>query len=355
MVLFFLLVILIIVFQGQLIRNKKLFLVVAFFEVLVLSGLRVPDGAGSDTYAYCEIFTELSNSSFTEILGSFTHEIGFYLMCHYLSFISKDPQILIFFSSLMMTLSVFTFINKKSRIPWLSVVLYITLLFFFNNLNLMRFGLAGSFLLLSYDSIIQRRLLKFLFYVVVASMFHFSALIFIIAYYIYPLVLNVKKIILISVPFIIVAYAFQFAFSLLIVLNPRYSSYDSGFGEFYQSSFANYLIALVNLFVLIFVYKNGGKNLKELEGDEKFYFLSVFISCIFSIMAIKVMVITRFVMMFSIVEIVYIANVLYCMPKLKRQKFILIILIATVTQTMVVLTYKPEWYFINPYSNILLK
>ena len=351
----YLLLILVLWLQGKTIKNRKLFLFIAFLEMTFVSGLRVQVlGIGADTEYYCNHYVELSSYKFEYLFQSFYFEMGFDVFCKCLSFISKNPQFLIFATQALMNGLVVRFVARNTHNCWLGVFLYITLMFFFGAMNTMRFCLACSILLQATDFIIERRFVRFSMIVIVASLFHFSALMFFGLYFLYAIRPTKRNLFYLTIPFILALVLFYALFNTLIQINPRYSSYDSGNGEFYQSSVANILILLVNLLFLIFISIKNNRQVHNLCGRDKLFFLCIFLSVCFSAMAIKVMMITRFVTMFSMMEIVAVPNVLNSIRNIKsRRMWTDIIILGTLSQVITILALRPEWYQVTPYKNWL--
>lgn len=335
-------------------KYRKPYIILALIEIVFIAGFRLPVDEASDTYAYTLMYREIAGvTKFVDLLD-FGYEIGFYTFCWLLSKISKDPQLLIFASSLFMVGCVLKFIYTHSKDVWLSVVLYITMMHFFFALNGMRFAMACSVLLYATDYIVNRKALKFFLVVVLAMSLHFTAIVYVIAYFLYPFKLDKKRMFFIAIPFYLVSKFFVSVFNILIMLNPRYVSYDSGQGEFYQSSFANILIFILNLYFFYIVCKKERIPLEKLQGVNKYYMIACYVTVLFSLMAIDVMMITRFVTMFSIFFIVYIPNLLKqnC-SKIVYKRWVTTLLIITIAQVIVILTYRPEWYLVTPYRNFL--
>jgi len=297
---------------------------------------------------------ELANSSFSELFSFFYFEIGFDIFCKFLTLFSKNPQFLIFVTQILMNGIVCMFALKKSNIPWLSVMLYITMMFFFNAMNAMRFCMACSILLLSVDYAVKRKFIKFALLVVGASMFHFTALLFFIIYFIYPFRITVKSTLIMLGVFLVVFAAFYSIFSIIIQINPKYSSYESG-GEFAQSAFANYFIMAERVAVLAFILRFIRPKVKHLNGYGRYYYWCCFIAVLFSLSAIKIMMMSRFVVMFSIMEIVMIPMVLARLPKKRRAFWTNAIIVLSIIQVVVIMSFRPEWYQVTPYHNYLFQ
>ena len=353
MYIFYLLIFLLLL-QGLIIpcdskNGKRLFLVLSLIELQVVAGLRVP--VGGDTEYYTKLFLEISRTPFKQLFH-IGLEKGFVLFCYLLSFISKRPQTLVFFSSLLLNVLVLYYIYKKSKIVWLSVFLYVSLMAFFNAMNLMRFAIAYTILLYANDYVVKRQYVRLTAVLLLAASFHFSSLMYAIIYFIYPMKLTKKNMVAVAIPFGILALSFNYAFQLLVQLNVRYTSYGVH-GVFYQSAYANILEFLISLVVFGFaVWCN--KKIAYLKDEEKLYMWMLFIAMIFTLMSINVMIVIRFSALFALITIVYLPNLLSRMSYNQRDAWIFVISLFAILKMAVVLTYRSAWYFALPYRNWLL-
>lgn len=331
-------------------RGIKVYLILAFIELQIVSGLRLP--TAGDTEYYTDLFVDVSQMPLTESLD-LGLEKGFMLFLYLVSLINSKPQSILFFSSLFLNSFVLYYIYKKSKIPWLSVVLYVTLMFFFSGMNLMRFAMACTVLLYSNDYIVQRKPIKFLAILIVASSFHFSTLIYGIVYFLYPMQLKYKNFVSIATPLVVLSFIILPVFQILIQINPRYTSYAEA-DEFYQSAYANVLEFLFNFCIFLFLTYSYKWKLKEIVGINKLYMWLTFLSVVYAFMSINVMIIIRFVSLCSLIYVIYIANVISEMPKLKQQRWIILFMLVTIAKMAVILTYRPEWYFGEPFNHLFL-
>ena len=175
-------------------EGKRLYLILAFLEMQIVSGFRVAEDG--DTYFYGLYFSEMASMSFHEVISLGT-EIGYYLFSFVLSRFSSNPQTIIFATAALVNFLVLRFIYKKSNSVWLSVIVYITFMFFFSSVNLIRNSIAYSILLYSNDFILKRKFSIFLLIVALAGSFHFSAFFYFPMYFLYKMNLDKKNIILI--------------------------------------------------------------------------------------------------------------------------------------------------------------
>lgn len=350
----FLFLIFILIVQGQIVKNRNAYLILAFVELTLVSGFRLPVlDIGSDTENYCDLYTQYKYYSWLDFT-SYHSEIGFDLLCYILYRINSSPKFLVISTQILMNASVLYVINKKSSIVWLSVVLYITLMFYFSAMNLMRFCLSISILLFTIEPVKNRRFIKFLFLMFVAVSFHFSSIIFFALYFLYPLRCNIKNSLIISIPILGLSISLMSVYSILLLISPHYAAYGTD-GDFYSSSFANILIFALNFLCLLFIIKSNNISPLLYEGDDRFFFWSIFLSVVFALVGIKIMMAVRFVWLFSIFEIIMLPNVVSRINNsAKRRRWILVWLIITISQVIVILTFRPEWYGILPYKNWLI-
>jgi len=344
--------ILLLIIQGQFIKDRKVLVFLSFIELVFIAGFRLPVlDVGSDTEWYYYKYLDFKSYKLS-YFDHYYNEIGFDFFCYILSKINSHPQFLLFATQVFMTFSILNLVKKKSALPWLSIVFYVTFLFYFNAMNLMRFYLALSVLCFSIDSIINRNLVKFTVIVIIAFLFHFSAISFFVVYFIYPLKLTFRRIIMLSIPFLLITMFLMPLFSLLTSINGKYMGYAVD-GEFYSSSFANILFFLINLFCLYFIVKKTSVKITDYKDEDKLFFICFLLGTFFSAIGIKVMIAIRFMMLFSLFEIILLPTILYSLPPKNRRIWTLFWLLLTIGQVFVILLYRPEWYAITPYRNFI--
>lgn len=337
--------------------SKKIFLILAFAEIVFISGLR--KSVGGDTEVYIDFFKTIANMSYYDIL-TYGFDTGFMMFCYLLSKISTNPQILIFASSFVITALVFKYIYFSSKITWLSVYLYITLLYFFHFMNLMRFGMATAILLQSIQYIEGKKLFKFIICVLIAGSFHSSAFLFIFTYIFGRITITKRKILIAVALCALSVYFVKIFFATIVIFAPRYFFYMEFFNN-YQGNLANYIIFGIYLCMLILAVlydtalKKNVSNKREIhESNTSLWLLACGVG--FSIAAIPTMIMVRFTIMFTIVCISYIPNLLI---KIRNKDFSNLLffnlLSISFAYNIIVLIYRPDWFLVTPYINILFE
>lgn len=164
--------------------NKKYFVVSASIILFLYAALRAHN-LQIDIPRYVDYYEEYAKLSFDEIMELFDSEQKdpfYYVFSWLFSRIFKNVQWWLAFVALAYIFAVGLIIYKESESPVLSFLAFLSLAYFEFSLSGLRQTLALSLTLLSYFGIKNRKWKQFLILVLLASLFHRSALIFLIVY-----------------------------------------------------------------------------------------------------------------------------------------------------------------------------
>lgn len=150
-------------------------------QLIVLLALRDPS-VGTDVYRYLDYFANARHG-----LTDSRFEIGFVALLTLARSMSGDPQLFLLIVAIASVVPVAVFIERESRQPLLSWTVYITLGFYGFVFSGLRQAIALGLTTMAISYVRRRSLPKFLICVLIASMFHASALIFLPAYWVYRL------------------------------------------------------------------------------------------------------------------------------------------------------------------------
>lgn len=183
--------------------NKKMFCIVECILFILLIGLRSIDMGLHDTKVlYIDYFNRIKDMTFMETLN-FIREIDteylFYILTKIFTYFSTNENLYLFIFAIPYPVLVCRAIYKYSKIPVLSIIMFFSLNYFGNAFYTMRHVIALGFVVLSLDYIVQKKPIKFVITILIASLFHRTALIFIFAYWISKLKIGKKQIIAIFV------------------------------------------------------------------------------------------------------------------------------------------------------------
>lgn len=163
---------------------KKLFFFFVVLQLSIISGLRAYS-VGWDTENYVLFYKEAASLSISQIIkGSFDIEKGYIIFEYLVAKISKNPSTFFLILSGIYMLMIGKLIYKFSADPIYSFILFISLGYFAFSMTALRQTLAIAVVLMSFKFLVERRFFPFLFYVLLASTFHISALVFLPAYWI---------------------------------------------------------------------------------------------------------------------------------------------------------------------------
>ncbi|RKF44749.1 hypothetical protein BCY92_17065 [Bacillus wiedmannii] len=250
-------------FLFDLISEKKFkllwyfhFIVICIF-LIFFAGLRY--NIGIDYVSHERIYENIQ-SGLLENFSNTNQEKGYFI----LNKIFNDFNVMLFFIALVTLTIKFKVIKDNSIYIFLTLYLYYCLFFIRYDMGLVTQGIAAAIIMYSYNYIIEKKQVKFILSVLIASLFHISAIIFIPFYWIIRKEYTVK--------FIVIGILFSFfmAFSLMFnqifeyisVLIPRYSVYVNNEASFDIS--VNMFKRLI--FLLIFTY-----TIKKYYRDNKSY------------------------------------------------------------------------------------
>lgn len=162
-------------------RNfKKYFIISSFMMIVLIAALRGTDIGKDLSGHYATNFVLIANTAWTDLV-EFTstglYDIGFVVFCKLISFISKDPQCFIIATSLLTFGSIGRYIYRHSEDVILETFLLITSFLMFMYMTMIAQVLAIAIILFAIDYLNDKKYLKFILLVILASTFHGSAII----------------------------------------------------------------------------------------------------------------------------------------------------------------------------------
>lgn len=203
-------------------RGKLIFLSFSTIQLILLNGLR-SEIVGADTTSYLIFFNNLKNQDMQTVLSG-RLEMGFSFFSKLLVEIGFNERMFLFAVSAAILIPVAIFIYKNSYNVYLSYYFYITFGFYGATFNTLRQNIAYGIILLSFTYIKERKFLKFLIVIVIASSFHISAWLFLPAYFLSKIKLTIPIVGLIGIVSLIMLVFKNKIMSIIIVY--FYSSYS---------------------------------------------------------------------------------------------------------------------------------
>lgn len=221
--------------------KKMIYVVLTLSYMWLLATFR--QGIGYDYYTYIEIFEKVRGAQGISGLLTLPYEWGFILVTKAMTWWISSPTVMYAVYALMVLVPIGIFVYRHCKDPWLSLWLYVTLTFFYTSMNFVRQSIACSIIVLGYGFLRDKKIVKFLLIVILAALFHKTALIMIPVCFLCYIKLNKKWGV-----FYGAATVLTFIFSKQILDLVTLFIFTSYHGSFYTNAFP--LIFLVIPFAL---------------------------------------------------------------------------------------------------------
>lgn len=350
--------------------NENFWIFILLFPLFFLAAFRSVN-VGNDTYNYFRSFNLISQESlFSSTVSRL--EIGYVFLVKFLSKLGLN------YLGFQVVVNLFIYyvfgitIKKYSKFYSVSAFVFFNMNMFFQTMNISRAYLAISFLLLSIKYIIDRNFIKFLIFVLIATLFHTSAIVFLIIYPFTYLKWTYKKFLIFIFISISVSLFFNQIIELFIQITGRYESYLSSKYFQFEDNIARYFYLLFQLVFFIIglfsrYYKlniltiaNKSNNvidsIKKLNINEQsikinLWFSSTAITLLIAIAGLKATIMSRIGIYFSTLYIIYIPEIINHIKTLKIGKLLtFVILTLLLFYFYIIMIYRPNWIGVIPYE-----
>lgn len=299
-------------------KNKNnVFLNISFLELFLILLFRAPF---SDMINYINMFHRIAELPFSE-LGSVGWEYGYVIFNKIIAIISSNDRVLIGIISFITLFGQYIFIKKYSNNYLITVILFIGLNFFNYNYILLRQEIALVIILFSIRYIEEKKFIKFLLCIIIAILFHQSALVFIIVY-ILSKIKCTNKIKIYCIPIFIIIFIFRNFLGRLLYIN-TYVEYvgNTQTTEGYTMLAVLLLIYIAMLFVEFVIIKNG-KSKNEVNNTENIFYWMYIVAIAFQILATTQSLVSRIVLYFNFSLIILLPRII---EKIENKKILLLV------------------------------
>ncbi len=307
--------------------NKWVTIILVTIPLVCVSGFRWR--VGTDFAVYYNFFNEIPNYSLGFLLSSqysdfIPFERGFSVLIWIIGVINKNPQFIVFITSLINVTCVVYSLKKYSNFFSLSIYLYITTMMYYSAFNGIRQWIASVIIFLAFKYVVDRNFKRYLIFVLIASLIHISALIMIPVYFIVNFKPFSKQIIIIVAIFAIIAMSLTTILASFedVVSGTRYENYTSISKDDDGVNIFRVLVAMVP-FVISLVYYN------KLKEDEETKYLINFsmLNFLVLVLAMQSTVIARFTMYFELYNLLLYPKFLKVLKREEKYIFLLLLCI----------------------------
>lgn len=247
---------------------NRFVIVATGISLFLMIGLRSKELGSTDSRQYCYYWELLHEFSFEELVSYSKDsrlEIGFlgsvWLLSHIPLF--APSQYIFVISGFVISFCVCKFIYRYCDDVTLGLTMYICLGLYTFMVQGLRQAIAMSICMLAVRYCIERKLLKFILMVLLASLFHQTAIVFCIVYFLYGLNLEMRTLLHVSILCIIMAF---FSTKIIDIMN---SFFGMKYGIAVESG--GFVAVAIYLIILILCGLLAGDNKKDLNYCFFFY------------------------------------------------------------------------------------
>ena len=238
--------------RGRQAKNTAVYLVMAFCALVFIVSFRY--GIGFDYFSYERIYEMVSAWSFRDILRYYWYEPFYFLICKIFSLAGCSYPVFLLGINIFLIAAAMWFIYRYSKLPWVSVYLYIALQFLAYNMNLVRQSIAVVFFLFAYPSLKNRKIVLYTVWIFIGGLFH-NSLWFVWPLFFFLRIKNTKKH---FVGFgVIGALVYLFFVTLFAFLSPflplKYVHYQAGY--FWIPSTFGYLVPYALYCLIVYLFR----------------------------------------------------------------------------------------------------
>jgi len=280
------------------IKPNKIFVLGALLTLVLISGLR--GTSIGDTFNYVDIYRD---NKFTWNYIISKKDIGFGILQMVLQHFSANPQVMIFTTALITNLLIIIILYNYSRLFEISLYVYITGGLFLVSMNGIRQVLAAAISFTSIKFLMEGSWKKYIVVILVASLFHQSALILIPMYFIVRFKAWSKVTIALILLSIVIVIGFN-QFSTLIfsaLQDTQYANYKN-----FHEGGANALRVVVNAVPLLIAFI-GRKNLKRMFPNSDIIVNMTLLGFVFMLISTQNWIFARISIYFGLYHLILIS------------------------------------------------
>lgn len=320
-------------------NNKKIYSIIICVLLTLVAGLR-DYSIGNDTVSYLGFFNNVLYNYQTS-----RFERGFVYLMLFIKKIFNNYTVFLLASSIFFNSAICKLIRKESPNMLISFLIFFLGRFFFSEMNIMRQFIAIGIIIVGFKYIYNRNFIKYLLCVILASLFHKSALINIILYFIFDIKITKKIGAILTLCSLTMFLFFQKVINYIVLKFNIYEEYvDVYLNSNKLGSLLNFLICFMIIIYVLFIIKKEKKKSKK----ENFYLWLLILSTISSFLSIRMSVLSRIQNYFDIFIIIIIP---LFTEKIKNKIIVyLIIIIFYILYFILILYYRPEWNYVYPYK-----
>lgn len=293
-------------------KNSKTFLILSMLPLVILVGFRSIN-VGTDTNGYVNAFYRLMDGTMSSVDIAWL-SFGYRFIAKVVGTIFGKNYIMLNLTIAILTLTfMYKSITNNSKDEVMSLYILFSTCLFYQLFNQSRQMLSIAIVLYSYKFIRNRNLKYFLISIILATLIHSSAIIFLPFYFLSNIELNKKSIFKYLFMFLFMFLAWNFMFKLISMTKYGQTYILTNYYQASNSSIINFIFRFC-LIVFLFLFK------KSADSDENNkYLYNIGIWCtVFSFITIRYYIFGRISTYFYAFYILIVPNILSTLKKNKN-------------------------------------
>ena len=262
-------------------KEQRVFTLGAFFFMLFLLLCFRHISVGTDIEAYKDTFEKVGEAKWSKIFSVSKMEKGYILINKVVSVFSKNFQFFLCIVALFTLFPFYYLYKNETENPLLCIALFLSVVPFSMFFSGIRQIIAMSFIVPAYYYTKKKQVLPFLAMILLAFLFHKSALIMLLLYPIYHIKISKLGISIIALLLLIV---FVFREKIFLgVLELLGGTYEERYGKVEDTGAFATAILFIIFIVYSYVIPDEGQETKEVRGLRNLLFLMIGIQIFASI------------------------------------------------------------------------
>lgn len=273
-------------------KQNIIFLFCTFLLLTIFSAFR--GDFTSDYNNYASLFHSYNSYSLSEVfITNFYQEKGYVLFSRLIGEFTSNPMYLMLITSLFIIFLFFKEIKRDSIKVWISVLLFVNIGAYYTSFNIMRHIMTVAIIFGGSKFIYKREFFKFLITVIIASMFHTTAIVLIPFYFILNMRYSRRNFLAITIGAVLITVFIKDMLNIMFRFGfQRYANYE------YGMTGLNFTSAVVPISILVFVLIH--KDLINLKDTKyRVWFNATFYFTVFSVLGLRIQMIQRFAEFFA--------------------------------------------------------
>lgn len=323
-------------------NNKKTYSILICIILTLIAGLRHYT-IGNDTITYLRFFNNVLSSYMTS-----RYEIGFIYFTLFIRRITDNFTIYLLIISFLFNYIICKLIRKDSPNMIVSFLLFFLCRFFFNEMNIMRQYISIAIIILGFKYIYKREFLQYFICIIVATLFHKSAFLCIILYFLYNVKITKKISIIICIASLVM---FSLFYNVVNYITMKLNMYETYVDLFYGSNKIGNVISFIICLSIIFLsfYINKITKNNSLDKKENYYKWLLILATVTSFLSIKISIFSRIKNYFDLFVVIFIPIIVEKINGKKKFLIYFIIILLFGIYCILITHYRPNWNNIYPY------